>query len=103
MTIEQTVDIPASRRLSLELPAGIPAGRAYIALFIQPEPPVSAAPVSAASRGQSADESFRGGLRRAYGAWQGTPWENAAADLRAQRDEWGHRDPWNTDPAPQRR
>jgi hypothetical protein len=40
------------------------------------------------SRGQSRDEAFRRALRRAYGAWADKPWENAAADINALRDEW---------------
>jgi hypothetical protein len=111
MTIEQIVDIPVNRHLSLDLPAEIPAGKAYIALFIHPqtsetiEPVPSggsfqakAGPGSSASQGQSKDETFRNGLRRAYGAWQNRPWENALEDIRTMRDEWD-RDPWKTGPA----
>ncbi|MDR3146745.1 MAG: hypothetical protein LBU00_00030 [Treponema sp.] len=34
MTIEQTVEIPASHRLTLEIPPEIPAGKAQIVLLI---------------------------------------------------------------------
>jgi hypothetical protein len=34
MTIEQTVEIPANRRIYLDLPPQIPAGRARIAVHI---------------------------------------------------------------------
>jgi hypothetical protein len=85
MTIEQTIEIPASRHLSLDLPIEVPTGKAYMAIFIQPQTP------SPISQGQSKDETFRNGLRRAYGAWQNRPWENAHEDIRTMRDEWGHR------------
>ena len=38
MTIEQTVEIPASRRLVLEVPPEIPPGRAVIAFTPVPAP-----------------------------------------------------------------
>jgi hypothetical protein len=37
MTIEQTVEIPASHRLTIEVPPEIPAGRAKIRLSISPK------------------------------------------------------------------
>ena len=37
MTIEQTVDIPASRRVFLDLPLDLPVGRAKVAFTITPE------------------------------------------------------------------
>jgi hypothetical protein len=33
-----------------------------------------------------------------HGAWAAKPWENALEDIRAIREEWEHRDPWNPDP-----
>jgi hypothetical protein len=36
MIIEQTIEVPADHRLLLELPAGIPRGKAKIALHIIP-------------------------------------------------------------------
>ena len=38
MTIEQTVEIPADRRLVLEVPPEIPAGRAVLAFTAVPAP-----------------------------------------------------------------
>jgi hypothetical protein len=42
-------------------------------------------------------------LKRTRGAWAANPWENAMEDVRAMREEWGHRDFWNPDPAKQHR
>ena len=44
MTIEQTVEIPANRRLTLEVPPEIPPGRAVIAFTPVPASEGSAAP-----------------------------------------------------------
>jgi hypothetical protein len=42
MTVEQTVEIPDSRRLVFELPPGLPTGRAKIALTLSfGEPPTA--------------------------------------------------------------
>jgi hypothetical protein len=93
MVIEQTVEIPASHRLTIEVPPEVPAGRTILTLTPACEV------VPSAARGQSKSEAFRNALRHAYGAWQEKPWENALADIRAIREEWGHRNPWNPDPA----
>ena len=100
MTIEQTVEIPANHRLTIEVPHEIPVGRAILA-FTPASDGEKALPDEA--RGQSRNEAFRRALRRAYGAWADKPWENAAEDINALRDEWGHRDPWNPDPAKRHR
>jgi hypothetical protein len=42
-------------------------------------------------------------LKRAQGAWAANPWENYMEDIRAMREEWGHRDFWNPDPAKRHR
>jgi hypothetical protein len=99
MTIEQTVEIPASHRLTIEVPREIPAGRAILAFT-----PASVGDkiLPDEARGQSKHEAFRSALRSAYGAWAENPWENAAEDINAMRNEWGHRDPWNPDPAKRR-
>jgi hypothetical protein len=41
MVIEQTVEIPASHLLTLEIPSEIPVGRAKVELKFTSEPPVS--------------------------------------------------------------
>jgi hypothetical protein len=37
MTIEQTIDVPASRRISFNLPPDLPTGKAKVELTITPE------------------------------------------------------------------
>ena len=37
MTIEQTVEIPASHRITIDLPPELPAGKAKVELTITPE------------------------------------------------------------------
>ena len=39
MTIEQTVEIPASRRVTFDLPLSFPIGTAKVALVVFPEAP----------------------------------------------------------------
>ena len=38
MTIEQTIEVPASRRIFLDLPLDLPEGKAKLKLTITPEP-----------------------------------------------------------------
>jgi hypothetical protein len=102
MTIEQTVDIPASRRLTIEIPKEVPVGRAQV--FIQfPFNEGNSTDIPPEARGQTSKEAFRNALRRAYGAWKENPWTNYVEDINAMRDEWDHRDPWNPDPAKRHR
>jgi hypothetical protein len=44
MTIEQTVEIPASRRVIFDLPSTFPVGKAKAALVVYPEPPAKLPP-----------------------------------------------------------
>jgi hypothetical protein len=76
MTIEQTVDIPASHRLTLDLPHEIPVGRAKAALTLTFE------------AGKSAPEStlsgrFSGALRLSDADYQA--FQNA---IQEGRNEW---------------
>ena len=105
MTIEQTVEIPASHKLTLEIPESVPAGKTrmiiqfplYGEVYTANEKHNENIPLEA--KGQINNEMFRNGLRRAYGAWKDNPWTNHMEDINAMRDEWEHRDPWNTDPS----
>ena len=114
MTIEQTVEIPDSRRLTLEIPKEVPVGRTQVIIQFPlygnvqaPEQgpagkmPVEELPPEA--KGQTHNEAFRRALRRAYGAWKDNPWTTHMEDINAMRDEWDHRDPWNPDPAKRHR
>jgi hypothetical protein len=119
MTIEQTVDIPADHRLLIEVPREVPAGRAILTFTPQGGEALKdskywhTAPLAELDAeierrlGRPvADEDelklFRG-ILRAQGAWKDNPWENCIEDIRAMREEWDHRDPWNSDPAQRHR
>ena len=108
MTIEQTVEIPTSHRLTIEIPDDVPTGRAQVLIQFPVREDVQTAgqgsceAVPLEARGQSSNEAFRNALRRAYGAWKDNPWTNHLEDINAMRDEWEHRDPWNPDPAKER-
>ena len=101
MVIEQTVEIPPSRRLTIEIPREIPAGRVILTFTPQSEEWSAAstgiAALPEASRGNSRDPAFRNAVRSLQGAWKNNPWENCIKDIRAMREEWEHRDPWNSD------
>jgi hypothetical protein len=88
MTIEQTVEIPASRRVTLDFPKDVPVGR--VRVFIQfplNEGAQSSADIPPEARGQSRNEAFRNAVRRAYGAWKNNPWTSHPEDINAMRDE----------------
>jgi hypothetical protein len=93
MTITQTVEIPASRQITLDIPREVPEGRARVIIQfpVREEEAISSIPPDA--RGQINNESFRNALLCAYGAWQDNPWKNHIEDINAIRDEWDHRDP----------
>jgi hypothetical protein len=96
MTIEQTVEIPTNRRLTIEIPEEVPVGKARVLIqfpFKENELVVSEA------EGQINNEAFRNALIRAYGAWKDNPWTNHVEDINAMRDEWEHRDSWDQDAA----
>ncbi|MDR1838913.1 MAG: hypothetical protein LBQ93_04920 [Treponema sp.] len=104
MTIEQTVEIPASRRLTLEIPEEVPMGTAQVFIQFpskkdaQTAGQMSTELVPPEAKGQISNEAFRRALSRAYGAWKDNPWTDHLEDINAMRDEWDHRDPWNPDP-----
>jgi len=105
MTIEQTVTIPADHRLTLEIPEEVPAGKAQVLIQFPVREAVQATgrgfseAVPLEAKGQSSNEAFRNALRRAYGAWKDNPWTNHLEDINDMRNEWEHRDPWNSNPA----
>lgn len=47
MTIEQTIEIPANRRIFLDLPPDLPVGAAKVALTVTPESPRKMTPKEA--------------------------------------------------------
>ncbi|MDR3146823.1 MAG: hypothetical protein LBU00_00430 [Treponema sp.] len=96
MIIDQIIEIPADRHVTL--PPDVPTGPARLILQF---PDRGTLPEEA--RGQNKHPAFRAALRQAQGAWADKPWEDSVAAVRALREEWTHRDPWNPDPAQQHR
>jgi hypothetical protein len=103
MTLEQTVDIPADRRLYLELPETVPSGRTKLILNFEALPSQSAAPLKnelspeLRAAMQEAEEKWRYNKahREEINAFRGclkdSPiWDNldGVAYQRKIRDEW---------------
>ena len=93
MTVEQTIEIPSNRRITLEVPPEVPTGITHLII----EFPIQKADqmnntVTPEAKGRISNEAFRNTLRRAYGAWKDKPWTNHLEDVNAMRDEWKHRD-----------
>ena len=100
MTIEQTIEIPANRRLTFDIPEEVPMGKARVVIqFPVLRETQDNGSVPPEAKGQSSNEAFRRAISRAYGAWKDNPWTNHLEDINAMRDEWDHRDPWNPDSA----
>ena len=75
MTITQTVEIPASHRLTIDVPREIPTGRAQVVIqFPVRDEAYTAVPQEA--KGQMNNDAFRQAIRRAQGAWKDNPWKN---------------------------
>ena len=89
MTIEQTVEIPPSRRVTLEIPPEVPTGITRLLIkFPTIEDEQMSNTVLPEAKGRINNEAFRNALRRAYGAWKDKPWTNHLEDVNAMRDEW---------------
>ena len=90
MIVEQIVEIPANRRIALEVPHEVPAGKARVVIqFPVRDEAYTAVPQEA--KGQVNNEAFRQALRRAHGAWKDNPWKNHLEDVNTMRDEWEQR------------
>ena len=96
MIIEQTIEVPASHIITIEIPKEVPIGRArFLLQFSVQEDAQPGNTVPPEAKGQISNETFRQALRRAYGAWKDKPWTNHLEDVNTIRDEWAHRDPGN--------
>ena len=91
MTITQTVDIPESRRLTIEVPREVPTGKTRLVIQFPSEENTQTVAVQQEAKGQLNNEAFRQALRRAHGAWKDNPWTNHLDDVTAMRDEWEQR------------
>jgi len=98
MTITQTIEIPADRRITLEVPREVPSGRTQVIFQFPVQAEETDAAVPTDAKGQINNNAFRSALNNAYGAWQDNPWKNHLEDINKMRDEWDHRDPWNDNP-----
>jgi preprotein translocase subunit SecA len=87
MTIEQTVEIPANHRLTIEIPREIPAGKTQVVIQFPVRDEAHTA-VPPDEKGKISSPAFREALRRSYGAWKDNPWTNHLDDVNAMRDEW---------------
>ena len=91
MTITQTVDIPESRRITLEVPREVPTGKTRLVIQFPFQEDIQPKDIPQEAKGQLNNEDFRQALCRAHGAWKDNPWTNHLADINAIRDEWGQR------------
>ncbi|MCL2043489.1 MAG: hypothetical protein FWG89_05055 [Treponema sp.] len=98
MTIEQIVEIPASRRITLDVPKAVPEGKTRVIIQFPLEDTQINDTILPEANSQGNNKNLRHALRRAYGAWKDNPWGNHIEDVNTMRDEWEHRDPWNPDP-----
>jgi hypothetical protein len=79
MTIEQTIEIPADRRIYIDLPLEFPVGKATVEATVIPVP-------------ESDRERLRKICRQTYGAWAANPWTDHLMDI---HETWDDTDPWD--------
>jgi hypothetical protein len=91
MIIEQTVEITADRRIILEVPLEVPAGKAQV-LIQFPVRDEMQATIPPEAKGCMNHPEFRDALSRAQGAWKDNPWTNHVDDVRVMREEWEKRE-----------
>jgi len=72
MIIEQTVEIPADHRLTIEVPHEVPTGKARVVIqFPALDEAYPAVPPE--EKGKMSSPTFREVLRRTQGAWKDNP------------------------------
>ena len=92
MTITQTVEIPVDRRLIIEVPREIPAGKVILTFTpvkfsIQRKDPRTIAEALEMAKEQAADPN-RKPISRLFGKHKGIFGENGTAYQKAIRNEW---------------
>jgi hypothetical protein len=87
VTIEQNIEIPADRRITLELPADIPTGTARIKVFVSPD-------TKAAEKTVKMSRQMRK-IMQFYGCLKDSPvFEGDPVEIqRGMRSEWDR--PWD--------
>jgi hypothetical protein len=94
MTIQQTIDIPVSRRITFEVPREIPEGVANITLTVEPKTVPGRQPASVISRLlHRREERQTRALMNLYGCLANNPafGNDPAAAIRTERDAWDER------------
>ena len=91
MTITQTVDIPESRRITIDVPKEVPMGKTRLVIQFPSQDDTQRESIPLDARGQLGNEAFRQALQSAQGAWKDNPWINHLSDVNAMRDEWEQR------------
>ena len=87
----QTVEVPASRRVTIDVPPEIPIGTMRLVIQFPLQEDMQTAAIPQENKGQLNSEAFRQALRRAHGAWKDNPWTNHLDDINTMRDEWEQR------------
>jgi len=88
MTVTQTVDIPASRRLIIDVPSEVPTGRAVFSLTPAAAPHARTVAEALYLAAERAADPGRKPLSRLFGKCPGLLNGDGAAYQRAIRDEW---------------
>jgi hypothetical protein len=91
MTIEQTIEITADRRIILEVPPGVPVGRTKVIIQFPVQDELQAA-IPPEAKGRMHHPAFLDAISRAQGAWKDNPWTNHVEDVRTMREEWEERE-----------
>ena len=87
MTITQIVEVPANRRVTIEIPSDIPVGSTRLVIQFPFQGDTQIDTVSMDAKGQLSNEAFRQALRSAHGAWKDNPWTNHLDDVNSIRNE----------------
>jgi hypothetical protein len=90
MTVEQTIEVPASRRITLEVPPEIPVGKVIIAFTPAPRHGSDPRTVEEALRmaREKAADPNRKPISRYFGILSTAAYGDGVAYQRELRDEW---------------
>jgi len=98
MTITQTIEIPANRRLTIDVPCDVPVGRTILAFIPAPTKEIDIAPLPGGNArtveealqmaAEKAADPNRKPISRLFGTLPNHTFGDAVAYQRAIRDEW---------------